>query len=324
MSAPDIGPPVHPLTLDLVSGPGLNIPAGTPVHLAVHVSCTAGCAAIPQPQLSVTRAGDKRALEPRPSDPESRDAVHVQFIAPSEVGCHRHELEVAEITHDGVKHSGAVIAFDVTTVPHQTAMAAWGAPNVAVRGTKFTVNVGLRCEVGCDWSRAVVAIRDERGVVQGTGRLGTSPWPGTDGLFWASIELCAPDRTGVLQWTAFFEHEGPLAHIGSTASFGLLFADPPDVDIAIELVDEKTATAVSEAELHLGRYTSRTDRHGCARFAVPAGRYPLTVRKDGIDVEPRAIEATANCTVRVGARMVPTHAELVDMMKRFEGDYWRP
>ena len=77
---------------------------------------------------------------------------------------------------------------------HQSSLAVWDIPTPAA-GERFAIKVGAKSSAGCALGDRRIEVIDGATVVA-VGRLGDAPWPGTDALFWAEIELRAPDEPG--------------------------------------------------------------------------------------------------------------------------------
>src|SRR3954470_11760706 len=86
---------------------------------------------------------------------------------------------------------------------HQTSLAVWDIPTPAA-GERFCIKVGAKSSAGSAFGGRPVEVLDGEAVVA-IGRLGDTPWPGTDALFWAEIELQAPDQPGFMAFSVRFD-----------------------------------------------------------------------------------------------------------------------
>src|SRR4051812_33312174 len=86
-------------------------------------------------------------------------------------------------------------AAEATT--HATSLAVWDIPAATAAGEHFTVKVGAKSAAGCALAGCRVEVLDAAGAVVAHAALGAAPWPGTSGLFWSEIELCAPSSPGL-------------------------------------------------------------------------------------------------------------------------------
>lgn len=317
--------PVHYSTIELATHPDAEMPAGTVVSIGVRASCSARCdmrgATIAVMQNDAVIASRQLAVF---SD-GTNETEDIAISAPSTVG--EHQLQVVLQRHEGTTcvHESAVLPVLVVTKPHETSMAVWDVPYPIVEASPLALKVGVACACHCCLSHAVVEIRDEDGVTRGTGRLSSSTWPNTTSLYWAEVEVTAPAEERRSLWSADFRPgTSGLPHASAQVSFGFQTSRPPDLSIRARLVEKGTGTPVPDAEVRVGRYEVFTDDCGEAVFHVPVGTYAVSARKDGFHLEPLSLVAAHDVTVQLEVAQVPTHARLVDMMKRFEGDYWRP
>ncbi len=96
---------------------------------------------------------------------------------------------------------------------HQTSLAVWDIPTPAA-GERFSIKVGAKSSAGCALGARRVEVLDGEEIVAAV-HLGDAPWPGTDALFWAEVELQAPDKPGLVTLAVRFDaaeldepHEG--------------------------------------------------------------------------------------------------------------------
>jgi hypothetical protein len=203
-------------------------------------------------------------------------------------------------------------------------MSAWDVPSPVVVNTLFNLKVGVKCSSVCRLTDAVVEVCDEAGAKVGEAPLGRAAWPGTDGLFWTAVHVRAPSTEQVASWSARFPGDRlSLPHDAASVAFSFRVERPPQHRAHIRVVARDTATPVSDVEIRVGPYEVFSDEGGGATVVVPRGRYLLQIRKDGYKARPIHVEVNGDVAVTVEASKVPTHAELEDMMRRFEGEYWR-
>src|SRR5437773_5224734 len=95
----------------------------------------------------------------------------------------------------------------------QTSLAVWDIPTPAA-GERFSIKVGAKSSAGCALSARRIEVLNGEAVVAAA-HLGDAPWPGTDALFWAEVELQAPDKPGLMTLAVRFDateldepHEG--------------------------------------------------------------------------------------------------------------------
>jgi hypothetical protein len=214
-----------------------------------------------------------------------------------------------QIGRDVFEECELPIAFK--TVPHKTSVAVWGVASPVEAGRRLAATVGVKSAGGCELKGATVEIVDEADAPIGRGRLGNTPWPGT-GLYWAEIELTAPERTGTHAWRAVFPaQEVKLAHDASSAAFGFAVVPPPEHRLTAR-VTEAEGVPLAGVELALGPYRAATDAMGTARLDVPAGRFSLAAWKAGFEGAPTDVEVSGDLSLQVEMKRVPQEPAIWD------------
>ena len=111
-------------------------------------------------------------------------------------------------------------------------IAVWDVPSPVVVNSSVTVHVGLKCSVACQLTGQLIEVRDEAGLRAGEGRLGETPWPGTNALFGAEVQLAAPAAEGMYTWAVTFAGtKSEMPHEDAFATFSFRTARPPDLDV---------------------------------------------------------------------------------------------
>src|SRR6476619_7095969 len=79
-------------------------------------------------------------------------------------------------------------------VTHETSLAVWDISSPVVVGRRPALKVGVSCAAGCNLSGTSVGLHNDGGDCIATGKLGSAPWPATAALYWAELDLAAPER----------------------------------------------------------------------------------------------------------------------------------
>jgi hypothetical protein len=186
---------------------------------------------------------------------------------------------------------------------HETSLAVWDIPTAAA-GERFAVKVGAKSEAGCALAGCGIDVLDGTGTVLASGRLGKLPWPGTDALFWAAVELDAPAEPG----PAGFSMRFGAAQLDEPHRDAVLAFDVPVVARAEHTVTVNVAVGgapVEQAYVRLGPYRGVTDAAGAAAIKVAKGRYELVVWKAGYDAPVMPLTIEADATVAIDAKILP-------------------
>jgi hypothetical protein len=161
---------------------------------------------------------------------------------------------------------------------HATRIVVWDAPQTVERGGRFSVKLGVTCPAGCQPQGWVADVRDHEGQKQATTTLSDAPWPGTAALFYAEVELTAPDAEGLFSWEVGAPDGGAESpHAEGTARFGVRVVPPPECRVTVVVVDAERHTPVRGAKVVMHPYRAMTDERGVAEVGVPKGAYRLFV-----------------------------------------------
>jgi hypothetical protein len=189
---------------------------------------------------------------------------------------------------------------------HETSLAVWDIPSPLPLGGSAKVKVGLRCANGCPLTGQEIEIRDAMRSLIVTAKLGSEPWPGTAGLYWAEADVVAPLSEGTQMWMAQFSPLNlEIPHLASLLAFSLTTAKPPEHRVTVEVFEEKAGAVIGASEVRLGVYRTQTNAHGAALLEVPGGMYELTVWKMGYELVTRNLDVTSDQSVRIELPVEP-------------------
>ena len=166
-----------------------------------------------------------------------------------------------------------------TRIPHRTSIAVWDMPSPTVKGTVFTVTVGVTCAASYQLVRQLVIVRNQEDSAIGQGALEEGTWPGTTALYGTQVRLTAPTCEGVHRSaveTPMAFHSGQL-HQCTQATLSYRTAKPPEHQVTITVSERDSGAPLEKAEVTLGLYRAMTDDQGRARLAVASGKRPTGV-----------------------------------------------
>ena len=190
--------------------------------------------------------------------------------------------------------------------PHETSLAVWDIPSPLRLGSSAKLKVGLRCANGCPLAGQQVEIRNAAQDKIAATKLGSPPWPGTTGLYWAEADIIAPLSEGTHVWTAQFSSSDlEIEHSPSSLPFSLITVKPGDNRVTIEVVDERTKTFIDGSEVRLGVFRTLTNTNGVASLEVPRGTYELNVWKMGYEFATRNVEVDGDLSIKVELALEP-------------------
>jgi hypothetical protein len=184
---------------------------------------------------------------------------------------------------------------------HQVSLAVWDIPTPAA-GERFAIKVGAKSSVGCALGAQRIEVFDGEAVVA-TGRLSDAPWPGTDALFWAEVELRAPDKPGLVTLAVRFDAaELDEPHPGVLSPFKVAVVPKPEHTLTVRVL--AAGMPVEEAIVRLGPTRATTDASGVAAVKLAKGPYELVVWKAGYDAPVTPLTIDADAFVQIDARAV--------------------
>lgn len=206
---------------------------------------------------------------------DAEESVEESELAPS--------LEYGEeATADGSPET------DEEQPPGKASLAIWGIPSLIESGTTFSILVGGKCSSGIPLSGEQIRIYDAEGVEQGTASLSDALFSEDVSLYWAEVELTAPDEATHCIWEARIE-ENRLTDSGEASSvqgtyvsavqrFSFNTAKAAEHKVVIEVVDEDERTGLDRVRVMMRPYSGHTDANGRLELMVAGGEYTLTTR----------------------------------------------
>ena len=211
-------------------------------------------------------------------DGESNETGEVVVKAPVRPGTHVWRAVCPAQSQGSVSPADASTSFSFTVKPHATRVVVWDAPPTVERGKRFGIKLGVQCPSECRPKGWVVDVRDHEGKRQATATLRDAPWPGTATLYYAEVDLTAPDAEGLFSWEARAPGSGvEVPHAEGTARFGVRVVLPPECRLTVVAVDAERQTPVRDAKVVVHPYRAVTDERGVAEVGVPKGAYRLFV-----------------------------------------------
>jgi hypothetical protein len=307
MSMDRAGADSEAIGLELLEAAPAEVDAGAELSLTVRVTPPVGLDLGNAPFV-IAAADDVRSRGALPDrSGEDGHIVRIAFTAPEEIGEFAWRFVVPERETNGKVLRAASLPFSFRTKPHVTSLAAWDCPSPVVIGARFKLKVGAHCSSACILRGQEIEIHDETDAVVASAPLGTTPWPDTDALYWAEVDLPAPGTAGRHAWTVRFPPaRSGLPHRAASFAFSLIADPPPAHTVTVEVVEEQTAAPIDDAHVRLGAYRTFTDAMGLARLAVPAGEYELFIWKAGYSAPARMLDVKSDARVRVAVEILPT------------------
>ena len=166
----------------------------------------------------------------------------------------------------------------VTPDEHAIELTVWDVPTAIVAGERFSVSVGARCAAGCALGGLELSLFDQNGARAGTVKLGHHVCPGTEALYFATIEVAAPLTAGSHPWQAKSAGwDAELPHAPGSFPLMVRVVTTPDCEVTVRAVDRETQTPIAGARVVMHPYRAATDDNGMARVRVARGQYDILV-----------------------------------------------
>jgi hypothetical protein len=198
--------------------------------------------------------------------------------APLQAGEHLWKARLIAETGDDAPPAPVAVALPLRVKAHPVVAVAWGLPPALSPGESFTFQVGLKCPCGCDSSGWPFTLSDGKGRKLHEGRVGDTPWTGTEGLHYAEITLAAPKAEGTETWEIVSDPpEAPAAHTPGRAEVRLVTLPAPEVTITVVVTEAATGAPVPRAKVVVHPYRALAGEDGIALLRVPRGRYTIQV-----------------------------------------------
>ena len=178
---------------------------------------------------------------------------------------------------------------------HETSLAVWDVTSPVVIGRRATLKVGVSCSCGCDLAGTPVDVYNETGTRVGGGTLGSAPWPATSALYWADIEVAAPEAEGEHSWRV----EATGSHGPATSMVRFVPVRPPEHRVTLKAIEKGSAVPLAGVELRMGMFRAATNDAGIAQIDVPGGTYNVSAWKIGYDLLSSTAHVAADATIHL-------------------------
>ncbi len=171
-------------------------------------------------------------------------------------------------------------------------LAVWDVPMPVVAGERFSIKVGATAAAGTK----VEAI-DASGKIVAAGPLGDKPFAGTEALLWTTLDVPAPSKAEVTDYTV---------RAGDASSrFSVVAAARPEHTLTVKVTERDTAEALGGVEIRLGAFHARTDKSGRAELHVCKGEYQLQLWRTAHIAPPQPVRIDGDTSVDLTMVHVP-------------------
>jgi hypothetical protein len=157
-------------------------------------------------------------------------------------------------------------------------------------GEAFSIKVGGA-------KGAKVEVIDGADKVVASGTFGSEPLPGTEGLYWTTLDVPAPAKEEVKEY---------IVRAGDTSSrFAVAAAPKATHTLTVSIVERETKEALGGVEIRLGAFHARTDKDGRASVRIAKGNYQLKLWRNGHIAPNRPVSIDGDVTLALTMLHVP-------------------
>ena len=300
----------HETSTSMVEASTGEFDAGADIALQVRVLCPSACDLRGNMVTIMAQDAAVKQIELVSFDGTVNETDGFVVKAPTVLGQYTWTAVFPAQEKEGVLHEESSAPFSFTVKSHTTSMAIWDVPSPIAVGAKFRLKVGVKCSAECSLHTKKIEIYNGEGTGVATGTLGAAPWPGTNALYWAEVELEAPSAEACYTWTVSFpKPDLGLPHEGSAGTFTFATTKPPEHRVTVEVIDKDKKTPVKGAQVVLYPYRGCTDDAGVTRVYVPKGEYKVRVFKDDYADFQTSIEVTGSVALKAELRFWPGYQD---------------
>jgi len=178
-----------------------------------------------------------------------------------------------------------------------TSLAVWDVPMPVTAGERFAIKVGVKSALGRALAGASVEVSASSGAVVASGALGDAPWPGTEALYWTSLDVPAPAKPEVTSYTVRCD--------GAETWFSVVAAERPGYTLKVQITERASKAALDGVEVRLGPFHARTDKAGRAALHVCRGAYQLQLWRTAHIAQPTSINVAGDVSLALTMVHVP-------------------
>ncbi len=295
------------MTVSSVEVSPSDVDAGADISLDVEVSCSSVDDGAGTRLLIKDHDGRLAAsVGLAEFDGEAHRTGALVVAAPLEPGTYTWSAVCAADTAPDVDREQTPATFSFTVHPHKTRVLVWNLPSAVQCGDTFSIKLGVKCSSRCRANGWALEVRDHEQNRLATARLGDDVWPETAALYYAEIDLKAPDMEGLYRWEVRAPGPGlEVPHAESVARLNVRVVPTPDCVVTVEAIDLESLTPVEGAKVVVHPYRAFTDERGMAEVKVPKGKYRLFVSGRGHFPFQSHCEVNTDMTIRAQLALDP-------------------
>ena len=185
-------------------------------------------------------------------------------------------------------------------------LAVWDVPMPVVTGKNFSIKVGAKSSSGRASAGCRIEVSDSTGAVVATGTLGETPWPETEALYWAALNMPAPAQQQFSEYAvSLMPNPGEPTHHAVATRFTVAATAKPEYKLTVKVMEQITAAVLEGVEIRLGSFRARTNAAGRAELLVCKGEYQLQLCRTAHVAPPKPINIEGDASVELTMVHVP-------------------
>lgn len=184
--------------------------------------------------------------------------------------------------------------------------AVWDVPMPVVAGETFPIKVGAKSASGRALAGCRVEVSDSSRAVVATAKLGETPWPETEALYWTAFDVPAPAQQQFAEYVVRLVREpGEPAHDAVASRFSVAATAKTEHKLTVKVTEQNTAAALEGVEIRLGSFRARTNADGRAELHVCKGEYQLQLCRTAHIAPAKPIKIEGDTSVELTMVHVP-------------------
>jgi hypothetical protein len=199
---------------------------------------------------------------------------------------------------DATRHNAIPEEAHVTDMT--ISLAVWDVPMPVVAGERFAIKAGAKATGGGTLSGTRIEVIDEAGAAVASGTLGDAPLAGTEALYWTALDMAAPAKLSVAEYTVRLAADGAAA-----TRFSVAVAAMPVHTLAVTVTERDSKAALDSVEIRLGAFHARTGKDGRAELRVAPGAYELQLWRTAHIAPVAPLDVKNDVTIELTMLHVP-------------------
>jgi|YelNatPaOPRAMG01_1025707.scaffolds.fasta_scaffold31042_2 hypothetical protein len=291
----------HLIKIGFLLPPPSEVDVGKEMKLQIQGCCFEGCSLLGK-RIRILRDDGFLVHEAEFSHNNKETYITDEFIirAPLHPGKYNWLIALPGEKSNNGEHAESRYPFTFQAVPHRLSLAVWDIPYPIVSSSPFFIKAGAKCSSNCFLAGQEIFFYNHQGELMGSSRLGDTPWPDSQSLFWCEMRLTAPPIEEYFVWEArLIPKSLDFAHSEGHFSFSFHTTSSAGKKITIQVFDSENKEPIENAFVTIGSYRGYTNAAGIINFSLPPKDYFFSVFKQGYEILEKIIKISENSSLTV-------------------------